>query len=124
MLMHKKHHDQYYVLWLEIEINTDNEELKKNLSNTYNNFQIYDDPNTCINFVSNLPIDEINVFLILIGIECEHIAEMIIDLPLKLRTFTYKTRKRRNSSHQTTSTFDFRQIILKIFFMPLYGILN
>jgi hypothetical protein len=80
MPMYKKHQDQY-VLWLETETNVHNEELKKNLSNMYNNFQVYGEPSTCVNFILSLSEDEGSAFLILDGIHCQYLAEMIIDLP-------------------------------------------
>jgi hypothetical protein len=36
--------------------------------------------NTCVNFLSSSKEDQSNIFLILNGIQCEYLAEMIIDL--------------------------------------------
>ena len=80
MSMHKNH-PEHYVLWLEIGTNSDNDELKTKLLNMFSSFRTYEEPNTCVNFISSLSEEQSCVFLILINIQCEYLAEMIIDWP-------------------------------------------
>jgi hypothetical protein len=86
--MRSKHRNEY-VLWLETGIDSDDKELKRNLSNMYKNFQMYREPNTYVNFGSSLPKDQSCVFLILVGIQYEYCAKMIIDLPQIIYIYIY-----------------------------------
>jgi hypothetical protein len=57
MSIRSKHRNQY-VLWLETGIDSDDKELKRHVSSVYKNFQMYEEFNTCVNFVSSLPEDQ------------------------------------------------------------------
>lgn len=92
MSVHRQH-QEHCIVYLRTAIDVNHEELEKNLSKTYKNFQIFEDPNVCINFITDLSTDLYDVFLILIGIQNGYLAEMITDLPQITNIYLYDPMK-------------------------------
>ena len=94
-------HRKHYIVWLKTRIDAGDEELEKTLSKTYTHFQLFQEVNACINFISDLPSDFSSVFLILVDIQYEYLSEMLIDLRQLAHIYLYdrtKTKEELTSS--------------------------
>jgi hypothetical protein len=77
MTSYDNYRKQHHVIWLEIESSSDNDDVKRRLFDMLSTFEVYHEPNNCIDFILNLPADKTNVFLILVGNQSEYLVELI-----------------------------------------------
>ncbi|CAF3841271.1 unnamed protein product [Rotaria sp. Silwood1] len=114
-------YDEYrhqHVVGLEGGIDPDYDQLKKHLSDTFSNIQIYQDLDACVDFLCNLSEGKTRVYLILLGLRTAYMAELISDWPQIAHIYLYDQKSEQpllsNNKYLRFSTNSSRNLFISL----------